>query len=363
MLNAGVPAIARPVTEIGSHLPESYFREAETAFAQAVAHTGGGAEFFIELAGLKICLRDAGGALLPRIAATLAHLEVQNGAPVDFTISCWDHKATGAGMPLPARWMVNQAAFCCLRILTNPRFRTFYIEWMRILSCVDLQSNTAYCCYEDAERLLMYEISGPLRPIFNTILNRKGMQLVHASAIGSHGRSLLFAGAPGSGKSTLAVFCLQEGLSYQSDDICILTCEKQPRSLSIYNIAKLREDACPRFPSFAPLLTHFQEENEEKKAFFYVNEHFPDQVLKEAPVRAVVLPNIVDEPVSRLERATPIEAVRAVIAWTDREIPKSDTLGDKIMLQALARLPAYRLHLGRDHRSTLDLIRGLLNGS
>jgi hypothetical protein len=292
----------------------------------------------------------------------LAHLESSSQDPVDFTICCWDDKATGADLPMPTRWMLNQVPYCCVTILSNHRFRTFYIDFdsMRILSCIDLKSNVAYCCYGDAENLLMYEVSGPLRPIFSTVLNRRGMQLVHASAIGTPGGSLLFAGAPGAGKSTLAVLCLQDGLSYQSDDICVLTSEKQPRSLSIYNIAKLREDAVPRFPSLHPILSHFQEGEEEKRAFFYVHRHFPRQVLKEAPIRALVIPNISGEPGSRLERATPVEAIRAVISWTVREIPKSDTLGEKIMLQAVSRLPAYRLHLGKDERQTLALIRSLL---
>ena len=299
--------------------------------------------------------------MLPRIAATLAHLEVRDEAPVDFTICCWDDKAAGVKLPLPTRWMINQTAHCCLGILTNHRFRTFYIEWLRILCCADMEANIAYCCYGDAEHLLMYEISGPLRPLFNAICNRRGMQLVHASAVGTPRGSVLFAGPPGAGKSTVAVLCLQDGLCYQSDDLCVLTAEKRPRSLSLYNIAKLREDAIPRFPSLQPILAYFQEEHEERKAFFYVHQHFPGQVLKEAPVCALVLPRVGGEASSRLERAAPMEAVRAIISWSIKEMPKSDSLGEKIMLQAVARLPAYRLHMGRDERNTLALIRSLLS--
>lgn len=309
---------------------------------------------------MRVRLRAAGKTLLPRITATLAHLRIEPQADVDFTICCWDDKETGAGMGWPTPWMAKHTAFCCLRVLTNRRFRTYYMDFANILSCVDTEAAVAYCCYEDAERLLMYEVSGPFRPLFSWMLNRRGMQMVHASAVGTPGGSLLFAGAPGSGKSTLAVLCLQEGLSYQSDDICVLTSDKQPRSLSIYNIAKLREDALPRFRPLHPVLTHFQEEDGEKKAFFYVHGIFPAQVLKEAPVRALILPRVTGEAASRLERAAPIDALRAVIDWTIREIPKSDRLGEKIMLQAIARIPAYRLHVGADEKQTLALIRSLL---
>jgi len=344
------------------YFAECYFRQTEETFTRATANAGGTRELYIELAGLKICLRAAGDTLLPRIGATLAHLEIPRQVSVDFTICCWDDKATGADLPLPTNKILDPTYYSCVRSLTNDRFRTFYIEWMQILASIDMDSNTAYCCYADAESLLMYEISGPLRSIFSAILNRKGMHLVHASAIGTSRGSVIFAGPPGSGKSTLAVLCLQDGLSYQSDDLCVLTSEKQPRSFSLYNIAKLRENSFPRFESLHPILSHFQE-TEEKKAFFYVHQHFPRQVLKEAPVRALVLPRIGTGPASRLERVTPVEAVHAVISWTVKEIPKSDSLGEKIMMQAVARLPAHRLHLGQDDRETLDIIRSLLNDS
>jgi hypothetical protein len=130
--------------------------------------------------------------------------------------------------------------------------------------------------------------------------------------------------------------------------------------LSLYNIAKLREDALPRFAALHPILSHFEEEKE-KKAYFYVHQHFPAQVLKEAPIRAIVLPRITGEPASRLTRAAPLDAVRGVIAWSIKEIPRSDRHGERIMLQVISRLPAYELHLGRDDESTLAIIRSLLD--
>ena len=352
----------RPEINIDKYLAEFFFRETEEAFARATVNAGGTREFFIELAGLKICLREAGDTLLPRLTATLAHLEIPRPASVDFTICCWDDEATGADLPWPTRRMLDQAPYSCLTLLTNERFRAFCIEWLQIISCFDMKSNTAYCCYTNADLLLMYEISAPLRSLFGAFLNRKGMHLVHASAIGTPNGSVLFAGPPGSGKSTLAVLCLQDGLSYQSDDLCVLTSEKQPRSLSLYNIAKLREDALPRFKALHPILSHFQE-TEEKKAYFYVHQHFPRQVLKEAPVRALVLPCIWRHLTSRLEHVSAVEAAHSVISWTVKEIPKSDRAGEKIMMQAVARLPAHRLHLGGDDRKTLAVIRSLLDDS
>jgi len=354
------PSTAPPAVTTDDRAPERIFHETERAFARAMAGAGGVRELFIDLAGLKISLQCVGDSLLPRIGATLAHLRVPAPASVDFTIRCWNARATGQVPRLPPQPVLDETDYGCLKRLTDLRFRTFYLGWAGILCTVDLDSNIAYSCYLHGEPLSMYEVSGPLRGVFGAILNRNGMHLVHASALGTPRGTLLFAGPPGSGKSTLAITCLQAGLCYQSDDLCVITSGKEPKSLSLYSIAKLREDALPRFTALHPILSHFEEE-EERKAYFYVHQHFPAQVLKEAPIRAIVLPRITGEPASRLTRAAPLDAVRGVIAWSIKEIPRSDRQGERIMLQVISRLPAYHLYLGREDESTLAIIRSLLD--
>jgi len=346
-------------TTIGDHLPEAYFDEAAQTFSRAVSSTGSGHDFSIVIDGLRIRLRFAGKDLSNKLRPTLAHLETADNLPDDFTICCWDDEGAGTVMPHPVEWMFHHYAYSFLPVLTNSRFRTFYIDWFQALSCLDLESRVAYCCYRRASKLPMYEVSAPLRPIFNTILNQRGMQLVHASAVGTEKGTVLFSGPPLSGKSTMAIHCLLDGLFYQSDDICVLTSEEKPRSLSLYNIAKLREDSLPHFKSLHPVLSQFQEEDE-KKSFFYVHHHFPEKVLKAAPICALLLPRIVDEPFSRLEPASGMDAIRGLIPWTIKEIPKADDLGEKIMLKAVSRLPSWHLLLGRDTGHTLKLIRSLL---
>jgi hypothetical protein len=339
---------------------EALHRKAQEVFTRAAA--GGAEEMCIVIGGLKVRIRAAGDFLLKRLGATLEHLQTGAAKEVDFTIQCWDETATGCASPLPEQWAQYVDGFACLKgmkELTTERYRNFYVEWVGMFCTIDMETKQAYCCYRDAAHLSMYEVSAPFRSMFGTLLNLHGMHLVHASAIGSAAGTLLFAGPPGSGKSTLAIQCLQAGMGYQSDDLCVLRGGEAPHSLSLYNIAKLREDALPRFAELHPILAHFQED-EEKKAYFYVHRHFPERVVTEAPIRAIVLPVVTDAPVTTMERAAPMEAVCGLISWSVKEIPKADTLGERIMLQALSRLPAYRMRLGRDAESTLTLIRSLL---
>jgi len=346
-------------TQLGADLPPAYFAEAARAFEVARSVAGGECEFAFRIGGVRFRLRIIGSELAHRITRTLAHLRLEPGGEPDFTICAWDDKAAGAPLPRPKRWMLGRDGKSCLRALTDTRYQTFFVEPVRILSCVDLGTRIGYSCYLDASRLSMYEVSGPMRPLINAVLNRRGMQLVHASAIGTPTGSLLFAGKPFSGKSTLAIRCLLDGLSYQADDLAVLTADEQPRSLCLYNIAKLRDDCLPRFASLAPVLDSF-EEDAERKSYFYVHEQFPNRILNDAPVRAIVLPRIVDVECGSLERAAARDAMEALIACTVLEVPAADALGEAIMLRALRRLPIWRLSLGRDEAHTLKLVRQLL---
>ena len=346
-------------TQLGADLPAAYFAEAAQAFDCALASAGEETSFSFALGELRFRLRIVGSALARQITRTLAHLRIECASEPDFTICAWDDKAAGAPMPRPKRWMLGREGKHCVPTLTDARFHTFFVEPVRILSCADMEMRTGYSCYLDASRLSMYEISGPMRPILNAVLNRRGMQLVHASAVGTPDGSLLFAGRPFSGKSTLAVRCLLDGLSYQSDDLCVLTNDEQPRSLCLYNIAKLRDDCLPRFPSLAPKLSSF-EEDAERKSYFYVHEQFPERILREAPVRALVLPRIVDEEFSRLERGSARDALEGLVKWTLLEIPQANGRGDAVMLRAIKRLPIWHLLLGHNETHTLKLVRQLL---
>jgi len=355
---AAGPSWGGQPTQIGSGLPSAFFIQAEQAFAHALSVIGEENKFFFTIGGVRFQLRILGNELTRKITRTLSHLHIDSCPEPDFTICAWDDKPAGAPMPRPQRWMLGREGKHCLHALTDARFHTFFVEPVRILSCMEHDSRIGYSCYFDASHLSMYEVSGPMRPLLNAVLNRHGMQLVHASSVGTPEGTILFAGRPFSGKSTLAVRCLLEGMSYQSDDLCVLTNDEKPRTLSLYNIAKLREDRVSYFPKLGPVLSSFVEDAE-KKSYFYVHEQFPEKLLKEAPLRAIVLPHIVNEECSRLEPATARDALEGLIKWTTLEIPTANGLGDQIMLRAIKRIPIWHLHLGRNEDHSLELIRQL----
>ncbi|MDX6767712.1 MAG: hypothetical protein SFU85_13095 [Candidatus Methylacidiphilales bacterium] len=355
---SGTHPPGRRFSKVFEGIPGAYYREAAGAFQEARAQTGCRASTTLRVAGVTFRLEFADDQTPGIILPTLAHSTSADDPAADWTIRCWEDASTGGTMPLPTPVMLTGQRHNCLFTVSDQRYRTFYHGWMETLMFIDREGE-GYACYLDAAQLPMYEKAAPLRQIFNTALNLRGRQIVHAAAVGHPHGSLLLAGPPRSGKSTLAVQCLLQGMGFQSDDLCVISQDDPPRSWSIYNVAKLRDDSLSRVPSGLPLQSFI--EGTEKKHFFHVNRVFPERLLPSAPLKAIVIPTITGESTSRLLQATRLEAMKALIPWSVHEVPTSDNLGEKIMLKALSRLPAYRLELGGNAEQTFTLLQTLLH--
>jgi hypothetical protein len=126
-------------------------------------------------------------------------------------------------------------------------------------------------------------------------LNR-GLQLVHAAAVGNSNGGVLIGGKGGSGKSTTALTCLESKLNYIGDDYTLLGLDSgRPVVHSLYNSAKLNSDHVQRFPTLLPKVSN-PDRLADEKALLFVNEHYPAKVATQLPVRAVLLPRVTGSP-------------------------------------------------------------------
>lgn len=348
----------RPLSKVFDKVAEAYFQEARESFLRAVNRVGTSSDLKICLAEVSFRLRFGGDVAAAMVLPSIAHLVVQEDSPEPWKIYCWDDSSTDSAMTMPTQEMMAHHQRYCLSIVSNMRYRAFYQEWLDTISLIDREGE-AYTCYLDAAQLPMYEKAAPMRQIFNTALNTKGKQIVHAAAVGYPHGSVLLAGPARSGKSTLAVQCFLHGMGYQSDDLCVISSEEIPRSWSLYNVAKLREDALSRVAPDFPLLSFT--EGEETKYYFHANEVYPDRILPVAPIKALIIPEINGETLSQLIPASRLDAMRALIPWSVSEVPTSDNLGERIMLKALGHFPAYKLRLGSDFKHTLKILKDLID--
>ena len=349
----------RPATRIADGLPHAYFQEAVAGFSRAVQTSGIRKDVLLRIAGMTFRLRFGDDISWRLILPSLAHHIVEGDAPADWTIHLWDGTTTHSAMPVPTAEILQSRRRNCVTMLSDDRYQAYYLEWMGMLSMVD-REGVAYVCYLNAAELPMYEKAAPLRQVFNTALNSRGCQIVHAAALGSPRASFLLAGAARSGKSTLAVQGLLHGFGFQSDDLCLLSNGSPPQTWNLYNVAKLRQDSLDRISPNLSLVPFT--EGTETKYYFHIHEVYPGSILPAVPLKALLLPQVTPGPVSRLVPATQLDAMRALVPWSLSEVPSADNLGANIMLKALGQVPSYALHLGSDSRQTLALLQELMDG-
>jgi hypothetical protein len=355
-------AFGPPRTRVIEQLAGLYFRETEEACRRAFRSAPSTEAWNYRMAGCRLRLEFAGVALRERITRVLEHLREPAGeGEPDLVLRCWDDAETGSGMALPEPVDVYRLKNHCVTTLTQERYRTFYQKWLQVVSLLDLAENKGfYCCYDSAA-LPLYEKAGPMRPVLNAFFNGRGIQIVHAAAVGDARGTVVLAGGPGSGKSSTALACLEAGMGYLGDDLCALSAGEAPAAYGLFNTAKMRIDTLERFPRLASLATRFSEFGEEK-SYFHVHEHFPSQMARQGPVRALLLPRVAGSGPTRLDKAGAMDAMRALVPHTTVQVAKSDNRGGAIMMDFIARVPAYHLTLGENTAEVPALIARLLDG-
>lgn len=306
------------------------------------------------LAGHSILIEGAGTRLLPRLTAALQHWPSGDASRPDLTVHVWEQ----------ARPFLPHAQ---LQSLAGPRPHTpaegRYYSVLRsgqdnhILSLYDRELREAYFWVEREADLPVWEVGAPLQHILNWWAESRDLQFLHAAAVGSSTGALLLTGKGGSGKSSTALACLQAGLGYLSDDYCLAGAE---RVHSLYNTAKLVGGPdLERFPELADWVENPQRQAEDK-ILFHVHRYRPQQMLLEAPVRAVLLPQIGEQ-----TRLTPVGAAQALIALAPTTLLQLGCTRQTRLTQMAAMLrqiPAYRLELGPRRDQLVECLKGLLAG-
>jgi hypothetical protein len=181
----------------------------------------------LALAGLRLHVRfstprHADGAL-----RALAHHETADDAtlPPDLTVLVVDHDTQGNPVHelLPdarsgpvigdriERWSYDGAAG---RGLLHEGCRTLFL-W-------DRERRRAAVWLGEGGSLPYHLVALPLLPILSWLLAAHGRAVVHGAAVVTEAGALLIGGRSGTGKSTAAVACLDAGVGFVGDDLCVI---------------------------------------------------------------------------------------------------------------------------------------------
>ncbi len=326
---------------------QSYFEETARA-------AGGSEDRDFQMAGHRVRLRFAGPAWTESLTRGLSHLVLNaqpDSAGAALTVHIWDG-STSEPLGLLGFFLrsltLNWPAFLNARgqitDLHSEPLVALYHPGPDLLSVTDTTSGSAYFWKRDASPLPYYEAGSPMRSLLHAWLRRRGCQFVHAAAVGRPKGGVLLAGKGGSGKSTTAVACLNSDLQYAGDDYCLVSITNRVHSL--YNTAKLcGELDLDRFPKIKAQVWN-QERQDGDKATVFLQDHYPEKLIRDFPLQAILLPHITGQSKTWIEPCRPSDALLALAPTTLAQLPASGALDMQQMSQVTRSVPTYRLHLG-----------------
>jgi hypothetical protein len=361
--------MAQPEVDPTSTLPDqlAFFNALSEGYQRALDATGLVERQYM-IAGYRVALRCAGPALLPAVAPAIEHLRTDNRAAPDLVISLFDAASTGTPLPflldffmrrVQAKWWEYLGSRRELKGLDGERVRSAFHPGPDIISVLDHDSDQALYWVDDASRIPYYETGYPLTVILNWWLAKRQRQFVHAACIGTEAGSVLLTGKGGSGKSTTTLACLNSGLKLSGDDYCVIDTATMTAH-SLYNTIKLKGladvDRFDHLRHCVDNLDQVEDTEDGERALIYLQQHFPDQLLNESPLRAILVPRIANQVETTISPTSAANVFKALMPSTLFQLP-GDARG---AFQATARLtrkaPAYEIALGRD----IDAIPGVI---
>lgn len=156
---------------------------------------------------------------------------------------------------------------------------------------------------------------------------------------------VLLTGKGGSGKSTTALSCLDSELFYVSDDYSLITSKPIPTVYSIYSTAKKRANDIDRLPFLKPIISNSDRLSQEK-ALYFLDQYFPEKIIKSFPLKAVLIPRITGKVETSLEKTASIMGLSTLVPSTIKQLPNTGKEACQIMNDVVKKLPCYYLNLG-----------------
>lgn len=331
---------------------ESLVRTAHDAGAAGVV------ERRFALAGAGVAIRFAGPALAAPLTRALGHLD-DNGPDPTLTIDVWDSETTGVAMPPPPWSHEDHLEHGRIRGFFGDDLYTVYVPRGRTLSVTDLRRRHGWHWMPSPATMPFVATANPFHAILHVWAADRGVQYVHAGAVGDEDGCVVIVGPAGRGKSSTALACLDSGIGYLGDDYCLITLDPEPTAWSLFSSAKLTSVGLARMPSFAPLVANADREPRDK-AIVFVNEHWPERIVRRAPIRAIVVPRLHGGKHSSLRPATAADAFGAVAPSTVLQLPVADATTLRGLRRLAGSVPVWHLDLAEDPADVAATVRSLL---
>jgi hypothetical protein len=333
-----------------------FFDQVYTAYKKATAKMGGTIDYYYQIGGFNICLSFAGIKLINYIIPALEHLKVNPVKP-DLKICIFHSESTEINRE---DWNWKNKDYREkgeIYILNNSRIHASNHWNDGGLNLLDKQRNLGIYWLQNTNIIPYWEIAAPLRVILHNWMLTKGLQYVHSAAVGTTEGGVLLVGKGGSGKSTTALSCLDSELYYLADDYCLVS--PNLTIYSLYNTGKKNADDINRLPFLTKYISNI-EQLEQEKAVYFLQTHFPDKMLSNCPLKAVLIPRITGEINTTITPTSPIKALIALAPSTIFQLAGSGKESFEIISEVIKKSKCYYLNLGTDIKQIPAVILKLL---
>ncbi|MCB9341602.1 MAG: hypothetical protein H6577_26050 [Lewinellaceae bacterium] len=206
--------------------------------------------------------------------------------------------------------------------------------------------------------------SKPFSRLLCWFFENLGLLWCHGACIGSGNGGVLLPGIGGAGKSTTVGAALLGGLQLLGDDYLLI--EPESRTVfGLYSSLMLAEESremLRQFPNATLLRPEFL--GNKDKWCHYLHPAFAPQLGDQLPLRAILIPQIVQQPDSFISPASQGEVMNALVSslqtvWL-MGIAPGRLLREYHTLTA--SLPLGKLHVGSDLTQVPALVNAYLNG-
>ena len=333
------------------------YRVAEASFEAAAGAAGGPHDRWYRIAAHLVRLRFAGPSLIAPITRSLDHLETRPRGEAELTICLWDGASTGSAAPPtpvgPAARPVAGEAW----VYRDGDRQAVYRPHDRILNWLDSARSLGLYWAPDARTLPFDERVSPLRHILSWWMRSRGLEFVHAAAVGSDDGGVMLVGRNGAGKSTTALACAQSGLHFLGDNYLLV--QSDPSWVyGAYRSATLHRAHLCRYPQLISPVVNPESDVDKALGFLH-----PTATVASAPglpIRAIVLPNVRGGAAAcSLSRVTAGEALRALAPSSIFSLPGADRTTLGTLAEMVKHIPTYALVLGGDLSCVPDLLATL----
>jgi hypothetical protein len=339
--------------------PAVFFDDAIEAVDLAARRGAPWAERYYLVGGRSLRIVFGSAALQRCIGRALAHLEMAAQSEPALTVFAWD-SATSRLPPLQPGWLPDAYGdYGEIAGFNDARFHSATQSGPVIFRMLDRERKRAIYWTPSADDLPDNERAAPMRPLLHEWLPGAGALPLHGGAVVFPEGGILLVGRGGAGKSNAALTCLRSPLLYASDDFCALSSGSEWLAHSMYSTGKVGTRDLARFPHLLPFIAN-PERTADEKAVFFLNEHFPSQLIRAFPVRAIVLPHVCPDEPSAIVPVSRAAAHKAIAISTSAMTPNNTALTFSMAARLVNELPCFELRMGNRIEVVPALIGDLL---